>query len=51
MKRKWDNQTVMRVSAESRVDARTIRRWLAGEPVRESSTARILEATKKLRIK
>lgn len=51
MKKKMDDQTIRRLSAESLVDIRTIRRWLAGEPVRSSSQSRIEAAAKKLKVK
>jgi hypothetical protein len=39
------------ISAESLVDVRTVRRYLVGEKVRNTSELRIVEAAKVLKIK
>lgn len=51
MKQKVEEQDIRRISAESFVDARTVRRFADGEAVRPSSEARIREAAKKLKIR
>ena len=43
-------QQVRKLSAESMVDVRTIKRFLQGSNVRGASRERILKAAKKLRI-
>jgi len=48
----WTKQEILRVSAESLVDARTIRRFLEGKkPVRDSSARNIVETAKRLGLK
>jgi hypothetical protein len=48
----WTKQEILRVSAESLVDARTIRRFLEGKkPVRDSSIRNIVETAKRLGLK
>lgn len=48
VKLSWSEQQIRRVSAESMVDVRTIKRALKGESIRKTSSTRISEAAKKL---
>ncbi len=47
-KQLWSEQDIRRVSAESLVDVRTIRRAMKGESIRQTSKERIRNAAKKL---
>lgn len=42
---------VRRISVEAKVDPRTVERYLAGQTMKSTTTARIVEALKVLKIK
>jgi len=46
-----NEQEIRRVSAEAMIDARTIRRYLAREPIKDASRFRIEQAMERLGIK